>query len=88
MGATKIFVEYFSQFENHFLMLYTKSNNVDFLLDLHHKGQTLVCWTLNASTQSRIIERDAATMEERIEAARKCQEAGYRVRFEGRQGSW
>ncbi|MFC1717685.1 spore photoproduct lyase family protein [Candidatus Poribacteria bacterium] len=81
MGATKIFVEYFSQFDNHFLMLYTKSDNVDFLLDLDHKGQTLVCWTLNAYTQSRMIERDAATMEERIEAARKCQEAGYPVRF-------
>jgi len=81
MGATKIFVEYFAQFDNHFLMLYTKSDNVDFLLDLDHKGQTIVCWTLNAYTQSRIIERDAATMEERIEAARKCQEAGYAVRF-------
>ena len=81
MGATKIFVEYFSQFDNHFLMLYTKSDNVDFLLDLDHKGQTIVCWTLNAYTQSRLIERDAATMEGRIGAARKCQEAGYTVRF-------
>jgi DNA repair photolyase len=30
---------------------------------------------------SRLIERETATTEERLEAARKCQEAGYTVRF-------
>ncbi|MGD8239052.1 MAG: hypothetical protein PVH68_10900 [Armatimonadota bacterium] len=81
MGATRLFVEYFAQFDDKYLMTYSKSDNADHLLDLDHGGQTICCWTLNASTQSRVIERDAATMEERIEAARKCQEAGYNVRF-------
>jgi len=81
MGAARLFVEYFSQFDDKYLMLYTKSDNVDHLLDLDHRGRTIACWTLNAYTQSREIERGAATMEERIEAARKCQQAGYTVRF-------
>jgi spore photoproduct lyase len=81
MGAAKLLVEYFAQFEDKFLMTYSKSDNVDHLLNLDHKGQTICCWTLNAYTQSRLIERDAATMEERIEAAYKCEQAGYNVRF-------
>jgi len=81
MGAARMFVEHFSRFDDKFLMLYTKSDNVDHLLALDHRGQTIVCWTLNAETQCRVIERGAATMAERIEAARKCREAGYTVRF-------
>ena len=81
MGATKLLVEYFAQFRDKFLMTYSKSDNVDHMLGLNHRGQTLCCWTLNARTQSRLIERDSATMEQRIEAARKCQQAGYPVRF-------
>ena len=81
MGAAGLFVEYFAQFDDRYLMTYSKSDNVDCLLDLDHRGQTICCWTLNADTQSRLIERGAATTEERIEAARKCQQAGYRVRF-------
>jgi len=81
MGASKLFVEYFAQFDDKFLMTYSKSDNVDHLLDLDHRGQTICCWTLNAYTQSRLIERDSATMEERIEAAHKCEQAGYNVRF-------
>jgi spore photoproduct lyase len=81
LGATKLLVEYFARFEDKFLMTYSKSDNVDHLLNLKHNGQTICCWTLNAYTQSRLIERDAATMEERIEAAYKCEQAGYNVRF-------
>jgi len=81
MGAARLFVEYFAQFDDKFLMTYSKSDNVDYMLDLDHRGQTICCWTLNAHTQSRVIERDTATMEQRIEAARKCQQAGYNVRF-------
>ncbi len=81
LGAARLLVEYFAQFEDQFLMTYSKSDNVDCLLDLDHRGQTICCWTLNAATQSRLIEREAATMEERIEAAHRCEQAGYTVRF-------
>lgn len=81
IGAVKLLVEHFAQFNDKYLMTYSKSDNVDHMLGLDHRGQTICCWTLNAYTQSRKIERDAATMEERIEAARKCEQAGYTVRF-------
>ncbi len=81
LGATRLLVEYFAQFEDRYLMTYTKSDNVGHMLELDHKGQTICCWTLNADTQSRLIERDTATSEGRILAAQACQQAGYTVRF-------
>ena len=81
-GATKLFVEYFSKREKEYLELYAgKSDNVDFLLELDHKGKTICCWSLSGRTQSSEIENRTASMDERIAAAKKCQEAGYHVRF-------
>ena len=79
-GATRPMVEFFGTQRRAFLMHYTKSDQVDILRDLEHNGQTMVCWSLSAHTQSRIIEGDTATCEERIEAMRRCQEWGYHVR--------
>jgi spore photoproduct lyase len=80
-GASRLFVDYFAGKPHRYLMLYTKSDNVDHLLDLDHRGKTVVCWTLSCGKAAEIYERGAPTTEDRIEAARKCQEAGYRVRF-------
>jgi len=64
------------------LLLYAgKSDNVNFLLDLDHRSKTIIQWSVAPATQSRLIERGTAPMERRIEAARKCQEAGYLVRL-------
>lgn len=80
-GASKVFVEYFALKDGRYLMLYTKSDNVDHLLDLDHRGKTVVCWTLTCDRAARIYEKGAPTMDRRINAARMCQEAGYTVRF-------
>ena len=80
-GGSKLMIEYFAGRPDQFLELYVgKSANVDFLLDLEHRGHTVCCWSLAGETQSRYFERVAASMTERIEASRKCQEAGYHVR--------
>jgi DNA repair photolyase len=79
-GASELLVPYFAQRENEYLMLYTKSANVEHLLDLEHRGHTIVCWSISCETVSREIEKNCPTTAERIEAARQCQEAGYAVR--------
>lgn len=80
--ATRLFVAYFRDRPDKYLLLYTgKSDNVDFLCDLDHGGKTIIQWSLAPKTQSRKIEVGTASMKGRIEAARKCQEAGYIVRF-------
>ncbi len=80
-GGSRLLVEYFAGREGQYLELYVgKSANVDFLLDLEHRGHTVCCWSVSGQTQSTEIERRSAPMAERIEASRRCQEAGYHVR--------
>lgn len=80
-GASEMLVDYFAKQPGRYLMLFSKSANIDHLLDLDHRGKTVMCWTLSPHTVSRVVEKGTATMEERIEAAGKCAEAGYTVRF-------
>ncbi|HCA46229.1 MAG TPA: hypothetical protein DEP45_02395 [Armatimonadetes bacterium] len=69
-----------SERDDQFLMLYTKSDNVEHLLDLDHRRRTIISWTTSTETVAREIEKNSPSTSARIEAARKCQEAGYHVR--------
>ncbi len=81
-GATKKLVQHFAQTDKT-LMLYTKSDNVDSILDLEHRGRTVVCWTMSCGEVADKYELGAPGLDARVEAARKCWTAGYgtRVRF-------
>jgi len=79
-GALKLLVDYFAKQKDRFLLVYTKSDNLGYLADYDHRGQTIVCWTLSCDTVSRRIEKKAPTTERRIAAAKLCQDAGYTVR--------
>ena len=79
-GASEVVGERFDRTEDKYLLLYTKSDNVQHLLDLPYRTHTVVYWTLAMDTVSREIERDTPTMAQRIEAMRLCQEAGYAIR--------
>ena len=80
-GAAKLLIESFARKPGKALELYVgKSDRVDCLLDYDHRGHTVCCWSLSAQTQSTAFEWRSAPMSARIEAMRKCQEAGYPVR--------
>jgi len=78
-GASEVLGECFAR-NDKYLLVYTKSNNIDHLLDLPYKEHLPCYWTLATATQSTVIERGTPTLDERLEAMRKCQEAGYVVR--------
>ena len=80
-GACQVFGDYFAGLDDRYLLLHTSSGNTDHLLDLGHQDHTIVLWSLTSDTVSREIEPGSGTTEERIEAARRCQDAGYTVRF-------
>lgn len=80
LDAISPMVERFAREPDRYLMLFTKSNNVDFLQDLDHRGHTIISWSVTCDTASRLVDKRAATMLERIEAMEKMQRAGYRVR--------
>lgn len=78
-GASELLGECFAR-NDRYLLVYTKSNNIDHLLDLPHKRHTLCYWTLGTETQCSKIERDTPSLDQRLEAMRRCQEACYVVR--------
>ena len=79
-GASEIMVEMFADWPGRFILLYTKSDNVDHLLDLRHNGHTLISWSLGSETACREIESKTPSLEQRLVAMEKCQAAGYTVR--------
>ncbi len=74
-------VTYFSGFSNACLELKTKSVEVQNLFGLDHKGRTVVSWSLNPDSIISSEELGAPSLKERLEAAKLCQEAGYRLGF-------
>jgi spore photoproduct lyase len=73
-------VRLFAREKTRYLMLFTKSRDIDFLIGAEHAGHTIISWSLSGPTVSRDVDRGTATMEERIDAMRRCQEDGYIVR--------
>jgi len=78
-GASELLGECFAR-NDKYLLIYTKSNNIDHLLELPYKQHIVCYWTLSTDTQSTQIERGTPNLDQRLEAMRKCQEAGYVVR--------
>lgn len=81
LGAIKLLVEHFANTEDRYLLIHTKSENVDHLLNLEHKGHTMIVWSLTSETVTKELEKDSGTTEEIIESARKCEKAGYTIRY-------
>jgi len=80
-GLTKILIPFFSHLPNSYLMLLTKSSNVDNLLALRPNAQTVLSWSLNSQQIVKIHERGTANLDDRLTAAKLCQQHGYRIRF-------
>jgi spore photoproduct lyase len=74
-------VPFLSRLPNAHLMLLTKSANIEGLLRVLPNSQTVVSWSLNTQRMIGRFEIGTASLEERIEAARRCQEHGYRIRL-------
>ncbi len=72
-------IEKFGSQLRHKLLLLTKSNNVDRLLSLQHKGQTVVGFSVNPHSIVKEYEYETASTQERLRAAEKCIAAGYPV---------
>lgn len=74
-------VAFFAGRDNAVLELKTKSAMVENLRGLDHRGRTIVAWSLNSSSIMAKSEIRSATLTERLVAARRCAEWGYRLAF-------
>jgi len=81
IGFNQEAISFFSRLEGALLELKTKAQEVDHLLGLDHRSRTVISWSLNPQ---RIVEKEeihTAPLRQRLEAARRCQEAGYPLGF-------
>ena len=76
-----ILVEFFARQSNAVLELKTKSNCVENLLSLEHRGKTVVSWSINPRFVQEREEHKTATITDRLRAAQSCVQAGYPVAF-------
>lgn len=74
-------VPFFAAQRNATLELKTKTDCVENLLDLPHGGRTVVGWSVNPESLIRSDEKGAPSLAERLDAARRCHGAGYRIAF-------
>jgi DNA repair photolyase len=81
LGCLGELIEYFGTLDNRYLIIHTKTWNTEWMRDLKHNGNTILVWSVSGPTQSRLIEPNTGTTDERIEAARIAEEAGYQIRY-------
>ncbi|MBN2039958.1 MAG: hypothetical protein JW864_07960 [Spirochaetes bacterium] len=80
-GLGRLLIDKFKDCGNAMLELKTKSDNVDHLLNIKHKGNAVLAWSLNTERNIALYEKDTALLDERLEAAEKACKAGYFLAF-------
>ncbi|MCF6148264.1 MAG: hypothetical protein E3K37_06365 [Candidatus Kuenenia sp.] len=74
-------VNFFRQYPKSTFEFKTKSNNIQLLTSLQGTKNIIISWSLNPQKLIDTAEFFTASLDERLEAAQKCIEAGYRVAF-------
>ena len=74
---SRLLVPYFARTPNAVLELKTKTTFVENLRGLDHAGHTIVAWSLNSQEVRKREEPFAATIAQRLKAARSCSGEGY-----------
>ncbi|PON16627.1 hypothetical protein C2W62_17420 [Candidatus Entotheonella serta] len=78
-GFAKLLVPFLRQFPNILFELKTKSDLVDHLLDLEPQGRVMVSWSISPEAVVRREEHKTASLAARLQAARRCRQAGYDI---------
>ncbi len=80
-GFSQALVPFAASQPNMTLELKTKSDQVDQLLDLDHRGRTVISWSVNPQNYITQEEHKCSSLMARLNAARKVADAGYPVAF-------
>lgn len=81
LGLAAMLIERFADLDRQYLMLYSKGNEIDHLLDLDHRRKTVACFTLTPDPVARLLEHGAPPPAARLEAIRRLTAAGYPIRI-------
>lgn len=79
-GLAPRLINRFAQLEGKYLMLYSKGEAVDALVDLDHRKKTVACFTLTPQPVASLVEPGAPPPHRRLVAIGKLAAAGYPIR--------
>ncbi|NQT24102.1 hypothetical protein HQ585_01975 [candidate division KSB1 bacterium] len=79
-GLSSDYIKFFNTRKNALIELKTKSAQIENLTELNPK-HAVISWSLNPLSIIKKEERRAASLQERLQAARRCQDAGYLLGF-------
>lgn len=79
-GYSRIMIPFFAKHPLARLRVLSKCADFANVLDLDHRGHTVLCWSLNPAAVRHQFELITPPIEDRLEAMRQCAEAGYPVR--------
>jgi spore photoproduct lyase len=74
-------IHFFSHYPKWSLEFKTKSAKVDQFLETPHAGNVIVSWSLNAQNIIEAEEHGTASLAERLSAARRCADKGFKLAF-------
>ncbi len=74
-------IEVFANLSNATLELKTKTDDIDSLVGLNHKGRTVIAWSLNPREIIRTNEFKTASLENRLKSATRLEKDGYKIAF-------
>ncbi len=78
-GLSETWIPFFAELPNAYLELKTKSDCVENLLQLPHRGRTVISWSLAPAEIVQREELKCASLSARLSAASRVQDAGYPV---------
>jgi spore photoproduct lyase len=80
-GYSRIMIPFFARHSYARLRVLSKCADFDNVLDLDHRGHTVLCWSLNPPAVRKEYELITPPIEDRIRTIKRCAEAGYPVRI-------
>lgn len=80
-GYSEQLIRFFKDYPEWRLEFKTKSDKVDQFLDVPHGGNVIVSWSINPQEVIEKEEHGTASMEARLQAARKCADRGFLISF-------
>jgi spore photoproduct lyase len=79
-GYSRTMIRFFAEHPTARLRILSKSADFQNVLDLDHRGHTVLCWSLNPPAVREDYEAVTPHIDQRIDAMEQCARAGYPIR--------
>jgi spore photoproduct lyase len=79
-GYSRVMIPFFASHPLARFRVLSKSADFHNVLDLDHRGNTVLCWSLNPPAVRTEFEAVTPPVEDRVEALKQCAAAGYPIR--------